>query len=202
MKLSEWISCLGPIAAAEAENAAVEIIAPRFSLGRHYAGYRFAEFSVVILGSDLCLGDRIEIGIDNDNAQNWVLVIGSIQLVCSTAEMLAVDENLLAALWILGLCVCPTHELLGARRQQHEFGEVAVINRQVLNSPLIKDGCDVSAIRLQLRSFRRDFHRLRRATNLKLAIDPNGGISRNNYVLVLERFEPSAFRLQVVCIGN
>src|SRR5712691_11104501 len=85
----------------------VEFVAPGLGLSSHDASQGFAELSVVVLGCDFGLGHRIQTGVHNNDTENRILVIGAVQLVSRATEVLAVHEDLLAALRILRGGVAP-----------------------------------------------------------------------------------------------
>ncbi|MFN2514541.1 MAG: hypothetical protein ABR568_24415, partial [Pyrinomonadaceae bacterium] len=63
-------------------------------------------------------------------------------------EVLPVSDDLDRALWVLARSMLP-EELLCARREQLEFGEVAIEVRQILNLLLVKIGRDIRAVGFQ-----------------------------------------------------
>ena len=96
------------ISAAELECASVNFVAAGLGLGGNDAGNCFTEFRVVVLQCHLRFGHGVEIRIDHDNAQDWILVIGSVEFKGCSAKVLALREDLLATLWILGGGVAPS----------------------------------------------------------------------------------------------
>ncbi len=87
-----------------------------------------SKFCVVILVSDSAsIG-----GIDDDDAEDGILVIGSVQLEGDAAEGLSVHLDLLAALRIFICGVAPA-ELLRAGQQQLQVGEVTIADGQILD---------------------------------------------------------------------
>ena len=92
-----------------------------------------AEFGVVVLKGDLGFLNGVEVRVHDDDSQNGILVVGAIQLEGGAAEVLAVNEDLLRALRILGRGVAPADDLLRAGREELEVGEVAVENRKIFD---------------------------------------------------------------------
>src|SRR5205807_6378496 len=178
LKLSERVSRLGPVAAAESKSTAVEVVAAGLGLGGHYAGDGFAKFRVVVLRGDFRLGDGIQVGVDDNNTEDRILVIRSVQLVSRAAEVLAIDEDLLAALRVLRLGMGPTDQLLGSGREQLKLSEVAVVDGKVFDRSLVKDRCHVSAVSLQFRRLGRDLDGFLGSADLVLSVDARSGISR------------------------
>ena len=89
------------VAGAEVVGAAVEVVGAGTGLRRHHGGNGLAQLGVEVLGGDLGLRHRIHGGIDDDDSQDRVLVVGAVQLEGGSAEGLAVDLNLLRSLRIL-----------------------------------------------------------------------------------------------------
>lgn len=135
------------VAGAEIVNVAVELIGAGARLRGHDRRDGLALFSVVVLGGDLDFGHRIGGGVDHDNAQNWVLVVGPIQLVGHAAEGLAVNLNLLRCLGIFIGRVGPAQHLR-ARQQQLQIGKVLVFHRQTCHLLLVEDGRHIGAVSL------------------------------------------------------
>src|SRR5208283_933199 len=115
---------------------------------------------VEILQGNLGFRHSFEVRVDDDDAKNRILVRSSVQLEPGSAEVLSIDENLSAALWIFCRRVAPSHELLRSRRQQLKVGKVTVQNREVFDIPLVKLKRHVRAICLELWSFADHFSRL------------------------------------------
>ena len=113
---------LGGVGPPEPEAAAVQLVSPGLGLCCYEAGDGLALLSVVKLGSDSSLADGVQVGIDDDDAQDGVLVIGSVQLEAGAAEVLAVDKNLQTALRVLGGGMAPAGQLLGAGRTITQTG--------------------------------------------------------------------------------
>ena len=89
----------------------MEFVAARFGLGGQDSSDGLAEFGVVVLSRHLRLSHRIQARVDDDDAQDGVLIVRAIQFVSGAAEVLAVDENLLTALRIFRGRVAPADEL-------------------------------------------------------------------------------------------
>jgi len=62
------------------------------------AGSGLARFRVVVLKSDFGFTDGIEVGIDDDDAEDGILVVGTIEFKVGTGEVLPVDVNLATGL--------------------------------------------------------------------------------------------------------
>ena len=64
---------------AKEEGVAVEVIAAGLGRYANDSASRAAKFCVVILRRDLGLADRVQRGVDDDDAQHRVTVIDSIE---------------------------------------------------------------------------------------------------------------------------
>ena len=95
----------------------MQLVGAGLGLRCHQTGDGLALLSVVKLRSDSSLVDGVQVGIDDDDTQDGVLVIGSVQLEAGAAEVLAVDKNLQTALRVFGGGMAPAGQLLGAGRQ-------------------------------------------------------------------------------------
>ena len=147
--LAEWIARLGCIAAAEAEYAAVQGIGTRLGLARHDTGDGLSEFGVVVLAGHLGFSDRLQGGIDNDNSEDGIAIVGSIEHEAGSGKSLSIDFGLQAALRVFAGGVRPT-QLLCARRSQHQSCEIPIEQRQVFHRFVIEDRRHIGAIGLQL----------------------------------------------------
>ena len=58
------------------------------------------KLSVIVLAGDLGFAHGVDGGVDHDDAQNRILVIGSVQNISGRPKVLAIDLNLNAALRI------------------------------------------------------------------------------------------------------
>ena len=86
----------------------MEGVAARLGLRRHDSTQRLAELGVVILSCDFRFCHRVQTRVDDDDPQNRILIVGAVQFITSTAEMLAIHEDLLAALGIFRSSVTPS----------------------------------------------------------------------------------------------
>src|SRR5438105_4251004 len=152
-RIREGIARLVGVAAAEAKRGSVDGVAARFGLRGHYAGDGLAEFGVVVLAGDLRFGDRVERRIDDDDSQDGIAILGAIKLKAGSAEGLAVDFGLQAALRVFTRGMRPGL-LLRTRRLQNNAGEVTVENGHLLHLLFGEQRGHVGAISLQLRRFR------------------------------------------------
>ncbi len=100
LRLVEWIACLLGVAAAVVESAAVDGVGAGFGLCSYDSRDGLSEFCVVALCGQLGFGDRFQRWIDNDLAENWILVCRAIEFICNAGKVLAVDLYLTAALWV------------------------------------------------------------------------------------------------------
>src|SRR6516165_5437019 len=107
----------------------MKLVGARFRLDRDEARDRLTKLCIEVLKRNFGFLNGVEVRIDHDNAENWVLVVGTVELKCGTAEVLAIHENLLTALRVLRSCVTPAYELLCAGGKQFKVGEIAVENR-------------------------------------------------------------------------
>src|SRR6516225_10646075 len=102
------------------------LVGAGFRLDGDDTRHSLAELRIEVLKRDFGFLNGVEVRIDHDNAENWVLVVGTVELKCGTAEVLAIHENLLTALRVLRSCVTPAYELLCAGGKQFKVGEIAV----------------------------------------------------------------------------
>ena len=167
----------------------MNVVAARLGLDGDQSSDSLAKFGVVVLKINFRLGNCVEVGIDDDDSQNGILVISSIQLVAGSAEVLAVDEDLLRTLRILGGCVSPTYQLLRARREQLELREVAVEDRQLRYILLVELDGNVGTVGFELRRFRRHLHGFSLRAGLQRCIELRACIGRNLNVVRLRRCE-------------
>ena len=70
------------------------LVGSRFRLGRHHAGDSHAELCIIVLGGDFGFGDGFECRVDDDDAQDWVLVVSAVELKRCAAEVLPIDRDL------------------------------------------------------------------------------------------------------------
>src|ERR1700722_5479464 len=82
------------IAFAIVEESSVEGIGARFSLDSLYRGDGLAKLRVEVLGGDLGLRHRLVVGINDDDAENGILIVGAVQRIVHAAEGLTIDLNL------------------------------------------------------------------------------------------------------------
>ncbi len=85
----------------------MKIVRARLSLHGHNTRDSLAELRVIILQCDFGFLDGVEVRIYDDNPENRVLVVCPVQLEGGPAEVLAIDENLLAALRVFRGGVTP-----------------------------------------------------------------------------------------------
>ena len=128
----------------------MEVVGAGTGLGGNYRGNSLAQLGVEVLRGDLGFSDRVHGGVDDDDAQNRILVIGAVQLEGGSAEGLAVHLNLLGALRVFIGRVGPAQKL-GARQQELQVGEVLIAHGQAGNLLLVEDRRNVGAVGLQLR---------------------------------------------------
>jgi hypothetical protein len=127
----------------------VELIGARFCLHGLHRGDSLSELRVEILGGDLGFRHGLVVWIDDNDAENGVLIVGAIQGIVHAAERLAINLNLLGTLWVLVGRVGPT-KLHRTRQQQLQVGEVMVRDGQCFEVlRRVSDG-HVRAIRLEL----------------------------------------------------
>ena len=110
----------------------MKLVGARARVRRHNTRDGFAELSIVILRRNLRFFDSIETRIHDDDPENRVLVVGSIQFITSAAEVLPVHEDLLATLRIFRGSVAPPGENLGSWGEQLQTLEVPVVDGQFL----------------------------------------------------------------------
>src|SRR6267378_2266566 len=95
------------VRALEVKDRTVELVGAGFGLGSHHSADGLAEFSIVVLGGDLDFIDRLEVGVDYDDPQNRVLVVGAVQLEGRAREVLPLSQDLLRPLGVLAGGVVP-----------------------------------------------------------------------------------------------
>ena len=99
------------------ERRTVKFIRPGLGLNRHDGRNRLAKRSVKILRRDLRFRERVEVRIDDDDAQHGIFVIRTVQFIRDAAERLSIYLDLLAALGILIRRMGPA-KLLCARQKE------------------------------------------------------------------------------------
>src|SRR5690348_12422383 len=130
------------------ESREVDLIAARLGGSIQDSGTHVAEFRIVILCRNLLLRQRIDVGIDDDDAQYGILIFRSIQLIAGAAEMLAIHLDLGAALRIFTRCVSKA-DLGGAWREQFQGLRVAAQAWQVHQLLGSERSLHVGPVRLQ-----------------------------------------------------
>ena len=87
-RLRERVARLEAVALAELEaRCRGTALRARLGLHRDDAGGRLAELGVVVLRGDLRLADRLEVRVDDDDAEDRVAVLGAVELVAGAAEV-------------------------------------------------------------------------------------------------------------------
>ena len=143
------ISCqLGPASPIQ-ECVPVEVIGSRLRLRIHHGGNRLPELRVIALHQDFGLSNGIQRRIDDDLAQNRILIRGTVEQIPNTGEKLPLNVYGRAALRVLGVVLRPSHRL-GTRNQQLKAGKVAIRYRQAGNGSAVKNGSDFRFIGLKL----------------------------------------------------
>src|SRR4030095_8672996 len=112
------------------EGTPVKLVRSGTGLDRDDTRDRLPELGIVILGGGLGLADRLYRGIDHEDTENGSAVVGPVELVPGSAEVLAVHHGLDGTLRVLGGYVLPGL-LLGSRREQQEPREVPVERREI-----------------------------------------------------------------------
>src|SRR5260370_33801461 len=92
-----------------------------------------AELGVIVLQCDLRLLDGVEVRIHHDDPKNRVLVVCPVQLEGRAAEVLAIHENLLAALRIFRRSVAPSDKLLRPWVKRLKAGAMPVEDRKIFD---------------------------------------------------------------------
>src|SRR5439155_12647311 len=75
--ISERITRLVGVAAAEAKGRSVNGVAARFGLRSHHTGDGLAKLRIVVLAGDFRFRDRLERRIDDNNSQYGVAILGT-----------------------------------------------------------------------------------------------------------------------------
>src|ERR1019366_5607456 len=180
----------------------VDVVAARLGLHGDVSGDRLAHFSVVLLECDLGFRYSVKIRIDDNDAQNRVLVVGAVQLEVGSAEVLAVDEKLLAALRVFRRRVAPSGQFLRARRHQLKLSEIAVQGWHVLDVSLVVLDGNVRLVGLQLRRFAGYFHGLARRADHELAIHALRTIGKNRNRALLKYLEARRLESDLIYIRD
>ena len=141
----------------------------RAGLGLHSddAGGALAGLRVVVLKGDLGFGDGVEVRVHDDDAQDGILVVGTVELKVGAREVLPIDLDLAAALRIFRGSVAETWQFLSAWREQFEIRKVAIQDRQIFDVLLVELDVHVCAVGLQLGNVAGDFDRLRDLADLQ-----------------------------------
>ena len=200
--MSKGIASLLAIATIVVEAAAMEFVGAGLGLDGDHASGGFAELRVVVLKRDLGFLDGVEVRVDDDDSQNGILVVGAIELEGSAAEVLAVHEDLLRALRVLGRGVAPSDDFLRAGGEKLEVGEVAIENRQVFDVFRVEFDGNVSAVGLELLDLAADFDGLCNVSDGQRGILAHRSVRGNLDVLDFKNFETGAFDPDVVEIWN
>src|SRR6266566_3394989 len=103
----------------------MELIGSRFCFHLNDYTTRLRKLGVEIAGCGIESFHGIDRGIDDNNAQYWVIIVHAINHKVGSAEQLSVGIDLDTALWILGLAVLPRH-FCRSREQQLQFREVSI----------------------------------------------------------------------------
>ena len=128
-ELGEGVTRLRGVGAPKIKARAMKIVATRLSLHSNNASHSFAKLSVVVLQRKLRFSNRVDVGVHNDDAENGILVISSVQLVSRATEVLPVYKYLLASLRVFVSGVVPADHFLCAWRGQLQTGEIAIQER-------------------------------------------------------------------------
>ena len=131
-------------------RAAPQAVRARFGLDGDHARRRLSEFGVIVLRCDLRLLNGFDVRVDDDDPENRVAVFRSIKLITRAAEVLSVHHRLRRPLRVLAGRMLPL-ELLRAWREQNEFGEVVIQNRQIGDLFGVERRRHVGAIALEQR---------------------------------------------------
>src|ERR1700691_5239783 len=132
------------------EESSVEGIGARFGLHRLHRGDSLPELSVKILGGDLGFRHGLVVWIDDNDAENGILIVRAVQGIVHAAERLAINLNLLGTLWVLVGRVGPT-KLHRTRQQQLQIGKVMVRDGQCFEVLRRVGDRHISPVRLELR---------------------------------------------------
>ena len=116
--------------------------------------------------------------------------------------MLAIYEDLLAALRIFGRSMAPTYQLLRSRRKELEVREIAIQNWQVFNVFFVERNGNVGAVGFELLDLAADFNGLRHVTNGERSVVASGRIGGNLDILDFKYFEAACFDANVVHVRD
>lgn len=117
-------------------------------LGGDEARYGASELCGEVLSVDARLTDRVERGIDDDDAVDRLAVVGAVEQVAERAVVGSVDLEGLCALRVFR-CLDVERSALHPRGEQGERGEVAVLIGQVLELALGEGCADGGAVCLE-----------------------------------------------------
>src|SRR5260370_3180888 len=129
-----------------------------------------AELGVIVLWWYLRLLDGVEVRIHHDDPKNRVLVVCPVQLEGRAAEVLAIHENLLAALRVFRSRVAPSDKLLRPWGEQLEAGEIAVKDRKIFDIFFVELNRNILPVCLKLRNLPGRLDALRDGSDLKFTL--------------------------------
>ncbi len=123
----------------------------------------------------------VEVGIHDDNSKDRILIVGSVQFEGGAAKVLALGEDLQAALRILAWqrgssppsFVNPAPSDCRLVKLRFRMGTI-------LNVLVVKGGRHVGAVGLQLGSLCGDFDGFGRSADLELAVHARAGVGGDN----------------------
>src|SRR5205823_3153912 len=93
---------------------------------------RLSKFGIVILMDDLRFVDGIKVRIDDDDPENWILVIRAVQFERRPGKVLPVRFNLLRTLGVFAGGVPPV-KTLRSGREQLQGREVSIVDGKVFH---------------------------------------------------------------------
>jgi hypothetical protein len=178
------------VVAQKLEGGPMDLIRAGLGLRAHHARACHAELSVVIGGRNLGFRDGIERRVDDDPAQDRVVIIRAVEEVRCAGKTLAVHQHPVRSLWILG----GGGSQAGGKSNhpgghQLEVGEPAAEDRQVGDHAIAVSGRDVAALRFENPDLRVDFHRLVEIADFQACVEAEFRVDRDIGILLLVRLE-------------
>jgi len=161
--LREWIPGLLGVAAAIVKRIAMEAVGAGLGLGSNHGSDCLAEFGRRSWRWRSCLGNRVQGRVDDDLAEDWILIGGAVELVGDAREMLAVDiDGGRATLEIFSAVVCDHAMTCAPGISNSRLAKLRPAMGRSGHSSLIEDLGHIGPVRFQLRYFAGDFDRLGR----------------------------------------
>ena len=171
----EMVGGVEEIVAKEFEEGSVPLVRAGLGGGLEQGAGDGAELGVVVTGGYFEILERVEVRIDDGDAEDGAFVFGAVEEEAVGGEELAVDVDLHAALGILAGGVLPRVHL-GAGNDEEEGSEVAVEDGKALDFVAGEGGADVGAVGFEQRRVFGDGDGALSFTDLQERVDAGGGV--------------------------